>query len=88
MCAAYLVFGGFGVAYCSKCAQLISRLEGCGWFGAPNVVNMSRVWRVVASLVLQTWGICLVFGGFTVVQRSKRGEFISRLERFLAFIHN
>ena len=47
---------------------------------APNARNFSRVWRVVAGLALQTRVIYLVFGGFGVVWRSKRGEFISRLE--------
>ena len=39
----------------SKRAQLFSRLEGLSYFSAPNAGNPSRVWRVVASLALQTW---------------------------------
>ena len=79
-CATYLAFGGFGVVFCSKRGEYVSRLEGCGWFGAPNEGNLSRVWRVVAGLALQTWGVCLAFGGFTVVLRSKRAQLISCLE--------
>ncbi len=35
------------MAYCSKRAQLISRLEGFGLCFAPNARNFSRVWRVM-----------------------------------------
>ena len=41
-----LVFGGFGMVWCSKREELVSCLEGCLWFSAPNVGNFSRVWRV------------------------------------------
>ena len=34
------------------------------------------------GLALQMRGICLAFGGFIVVIRSKCGELISRLERY------
>ena len=44
------------------------------------MLAFSRVWMVVAGFVLQTWGICLAFGGFGVAFCSKRGEFVSRLE--------
>ena len=74
------MFGGFGVVYCSKCGESISRLEGLVWCIAPNVGSLSRVWRVVAGLVLQMWGVCLVFGGFGVVYCSKCGEYVSCLE--------
>ena len=50
------------------------------WCIAPNVGNLSRVWRVWCGVALQTWGIYLAFGGFGVAYRSKRGEFVSRLE--------
>ena len=59
-----LAFGWLWLVWRSKCAQLFSRFEGCSWFGAPNAGNSSRVWRVVAGLVLQTRGIHLAFGGF------------------------
>ena len=29
------------------------RLEGCGWFGAPNVGYFPRVWRVWSGVSLQ-----------------------------------
>ena len=61
------------MAYRSKRAQFISRLEGFGLCFAPNVGNFSRVWRVVAGLALQMWGIFLAFGGLFVSYCSKRG---------------
>ena len=62
------------------CRNFTSRLEGCGWFGAPNVGSLSRVWRVWCGVLLQMWGIHLVFGGLWLVWRSKCGEFFSCLE--------
>ena len=50
------------------------------WRIAPNAGNLSRVWRVVAGLLLQTWGIYLAFGGLWLVCRSKRAQLFSRLE--------
>ena len=44
------------------------------------MLAFSRVWRVVAGLALQMWGVCLVFGVFGVVYCSKCGEFFSCLE--------
>ncbi len=46
------------------------------------MLAFSRVWRVVAGFVLQTRGICLVFGGLLPVLRSKRAQLISRLEGY------
>ncbi|EPI41509.1 hypothetical protein HMPREF1584_01386 [Gardnerella vaginalis JCP8481A] len=37
------MFVGFGLAYCSKRAQLFSRLEGYLLCGAPNVRAFSHV---------------------------------------------
>ncbi len=60
----YLAFGGFTVVLRSKRGEFVSRLEGYCLCCAPNVGNLSRVWMVVAGLVLQTRGIHLAFGGF------------------------
>ena len=48
------VFGGFGVAYRSKRARLSPRLERYCLCIAPNVGNLSRIWRVIAFVSLQT----------------------------------
>lgn len=40
------------------------------------MLAFSRVWMVWCGVLLQTWGICLVFGGFGVVWRSKRAQLI------------
>lgn len=53
-CATFLAFGGFGVAFCSKCGELFSRLEGLAWRFAPNVGNFSRVWSVAVGLHVST----------------------------------
>ena len=37
MCATFLAFGGLWLVWCSKRGEFVSRLDGCGWFGAPNV---------------------------------------------------
>ena len=63
-CATFPAFGGFGVAYRSKRAQLFPRLEGFGLCFAPNVGNLSRVWRVICVILLQTWVTFLAFGAF------------------------
>ena len=63
--------------------SVFSRLEGLVWRIAPNVGNFSRVWRVMAGLALQTCATFPAFGGLWLVWRSKRGEFISRLERLV-----
>ena len=62
-CATFLAFGGFGVVYCSKCGEFVSRLECLSYFSAPNVRVLSRIWRVVAGLSLQT---CATFPAFVV----------------------
>ena len=49
------------VAYRSKRGVLFSRLEGLVWRGAPNVGNLSRIWRVCGCVALQTWGTFLTF---------------------------
>ncbi|RIY18369.1 hypothetical protein CJI57_01085 [Bifidobacteriaceae bacterium WP012] len=51
-----LAFGGFVVVWRSKRGESISRLEGLGLFGDPNVGNQSRVWRVWSVVLLQTRG--------------------------------
>ena len=81
-CATYLAFGGFGVVFCSKRGEYVSRLEGCGWFGAPNVGSLSRVWRVCGCVALQTCATFLAFGGFGLAFCSKRGVLFSRLEGY------
>ena len=63
-CATCLAFGGLFVAFCSKREVFFSRLEGFGWFSAPNVGNLSRVWRVLGCVLLQMWVTFLAFGGF------------------------
>ena len=80
MCATFLAFGGLWLVLCSKRGEYVSRWDGCGWFGAPNVRNFSRVWMVVAGLALQMCATFLAFGGLLPVLRSKRGEFVSCLE--------
>ena len=67
-CATYLAFGEFGVAYRSKRGGFVSCLEGYLLCGAPNVGNLSHVWRVICCVALQMWGICLMFGGFASTQ--------------------
>lgn len=49
---------------------------------APNVGNLSHVWRVWSCVSLQTWVIYLAFGGFETVWRSKRERIISHLEGY------
>ena len=63
-CATFPAFGGFGVAYRSKRAQLFSHLEGLVWRIAPNVRNSSRVWRVWTGVSLQMRAAYLTFGAF------------------------
>ena len=53
---------------------------------APNARNFSRVWRVWSGVLLQTWVICLAFGGFWVVLRSKRGEFSGKCSSSFAVV--
>ena len=43
--------------------SVFSRLEGLVWRIAPNAGNLSRSWRVVAGLALQT---CATFPAFVV----------------------
>ena len=74
------MFGGFGVVYCSKCGEFFSCLEGLVWCIAPNVGNLSRVWRVWSGILLQAWGTFLAFGGLLLVLRSKCAQLFSRLE--------
>ena len=80
MCATFLVFGGFGVAFCSKCAQLFSCLEGLTRCIAPNVRNFSRVWRVWCGLLLQMRATFPAFGGFNALYCSKCAQLSPRLE--------
>ena len=49
------------VAYRSKRGEFVSRLEGLVWCIAPNVGNLSRVWRVWCGVSLQMWGTFLTF---------------------------
>ena len=58
-------------------------LEGLVWCGAPNARKVSRIWRVLGCVALQTWEFYLAFGGFIVALRSICESITSCLEHSL-----
>ena len=47
----------------SKRGVVFSRLESLSYFSAPNAGNLSRIWRVLGCVALQT---CATFPAFVV----------------------
>ena len=47
------MFGGLSVVWCSKCGEVVSRLEGVGVVFAPNVGARSRYKRSLTKLALE-----------------------------------
>ena len=79
--ATFPAFGGFLCIWRSKRAQLLSHLEGYSLRNAPNARNLSRIWRVLTGVTLQTCATFPAFGGFLCIWRSKRAQLSPHLER-------